>query len=265
MEAPEKGDTAESVARYFQRQDVKASAHYCIDVDSIVQCVDDVHIAWAAPGANHNGLQLEHAGYARQGAKEWADDYSQRMLRRSATLAAQKVKQYGLPVVFRRAADLRAGGERARGITTHYEVSQAFRKSDHSDPGIGFVIEQYLAWIRDELGQYKQPTNIGEAERMLNKPFVEMEYTPSGKGYWLIAADGGVFCYGDAQMMGSVPGLRDSNGKPLKLNAPITSVAFTPNKDGYCLLSEDGGTFNFGNASLFPDGNGNVNGVPYVS
>jgi len=32
---------------------------------------------------------------------------------------------------------------------------------------------------------------------------VGMASTPDGKGYWLVAADGGVFAYGDAAFAGS--------------------------------------------------------------
>ncbi|MGQ0520045.1 MAG: hypothetical protein ACT4PX_02690, partial [Actinomycetota bacterium] len=35
-----------------------------------------------------------------------------------------------------------------------------------------------------------------------------MTATPSGGGYWLVAADGGVFAFGDARFAGSAGGLR---------------------------------------------------------
>ena len=76
MEAPEKPDTAENVARWFAGSTApQASAHYCIDDDSIVQCVHDKDVAWHAPGANHNGLGFEHAGFAAQAPKDWQDAY----------------------------------------------------------------------------------------------------------------------------------------------------------------------------------------------
>ena len=34
-----------------------------------------------------------------------------------------------------------------------------------------------------------------------NAPVVGMASTPSGKGYWLVAADGGIFSFGDAQLL----------------------------------------------------------------
>jgi hypothetical protein len=76
MEAPEKGETAENVARFFQNPEKPASAHLCIDNNSIVQCVFDNDVAFAAPGANHDGIQLELAGFARQTRQDWMDPYS---------------------------------------------------------------------------------------------------------------------------------------------------------------------------------------------
>jgi hypothetical protein len=40
----------------------------------------------------------------------------------------------------------------------------------------------------------------------LNQPIVAMAATGDGAGYWLIAADGGVFSFGDARYAGSLPG-----------------------------------------------------------
>jgi hypothetical protein len=41
----------------------------------------------------------------------------------------------------------------------------------------------------------------------LAAPIVDMEPTPSGKGYWLLGADGGVFTFGDAGFYGAATGL----------------------------------------------------------
>ena len=48
-------------------------------------------------------------------------------------------------------------------------------------------------------------------------PVVGMEATDDGGGYWLVAADGGVFTYGDAPFSGSEGGTR--------LNAPMVGIA----------------------------------------
>jgi hypothetical protein len=73
-----------------------------------------------------------------------------------------------------------------------------------------------------------------------NKPVVGMASTPDGKGYWLVASDGGVFAFGNAPFAGSTGGLR--------LNKPIVGMAATPDGGGYWLVASDGGIFAFGNA-----------------
>lgn len=152
MEAPEKLDTAEAVARYFQKSSVKASAHYNIDANSVVQSVKDKDVAWAAPGSNHDGLHFEHAGYARQSADEWLDEYGRQMLfKKSAPLFARKCKEYRIPPVFLRAPDLTA---QKRGITTHWEITRAFSNGrGHTDPGTGFPIQRFLVEIQKLYGK----------------------------------------------------------------------------------------------------------------
>lgn len=104
-------------------------------------------------------------------------------------------------------------------------------------------------------------------------------------GYWLMAADGGVFTYGDAEFHGSaaslplvrpivataVPshgrgywmaggdggifsfgevGFHGSTGGQ-RLNRPIVGMAATPTGRGYWLVATDGGIFAFGDAAFF--------------
>jgi hypothetical protein len=64
--------------------------------------------------------------------------------------------------------------------------------------------------------------------------------TPSGKGYYIVSADGGVFCFGDAKFYGSMGGKH--------LNSPVVDMAVTPNGNGYMLAAADGGIFMFGGA-----------------
>ena len=71
----------------------------------------------------------------------------------------------------------------------------------------------------------------------LNAPVVGMAATPDGQGYWLVAADGGVFNFGDAPFAGSM------GGRPL--NAPVVGMA-AADAGGYWLVASDGGVFNSG-------------------
>lgn len=147
MEWPEASTSAEWCASFFagkQGPAPRASAHYVVDDDTIIGCVPPDRIAWHAPGANGIGIGIEHAGYARQSRAQWLDDYSLRMLALSAELSAWLCRRFGIPVQFIMADHLRRGG---RGITTHAEVTKAFGKSSHLDPGPFFPIGDYVRLI----------------------------------------------------------------------------------------------------------------------
>lgn len=145
MEAPEKGETAENIAKYFATlgESVKASAHLCIDNNSIVQCVKDNDIAYAAPGANSDGLQLELAGYGKQTRGEWLDDYSRGVLDLAANASAQYGLKFDIPMIRLSNAQLADGV--SRGIVGHHQVSEVYKKSDHTDPGPNFPWDHFLA------------------------------------------------------------------------------------------------------------------------
>ena len=64
----------------------------------------------------------------------------------------------------------------------------------------------------------------------------------TGLGYWLAAADGGVFAYGDAPFRGSAGSL--------PLRSPIVGIASTPTGLGYWLAAADGGVFAYGDAGF---------------
>ena len=74
----------------------------------------------------------------------------------------------------------------------------------------------------------------------LNEPIVGIAATRDGAGYWLVAADGGIFAFGDAAFHGSTGSLT--------LNKPIVGMAATPDGGGYWLVAADGGIFPGGTA-----------------
>ncbi len=77
-----------------------------------------------------------------------------------------------------------------------------------------------------------------------------------GRGYWLVASDGGVFSFGDAAFHGST-------GSEV-LNKPIVGLAATPDGKGYWLVASDGGVFSFGDASFHGSTGGLVLNKPIV-
>lgn len=146
MEAPEKPKTAEAVARWFQTlpETHQASAHVCVDWNTVIQSVWDNDVANAAPGCNHDGIQMELAGYSAQSADEWQDEYSMATLQEAARVAAYYVRKYALPIRRLSVAELLAG---ARGIVGHDTVTLAYHKSDHMDPGPHFPWAEWLGMV----------------------------------------------------------------------------------------------------------------------
>src|SRR5205807_9626566 len=71
----------------------------------------------------------------------------------------------------------------------------------------------------------------------LNGPVLDSIPTPTGKGYYMVASDGGIFAFGDAVFRGSMGGRR--------LNAPVQSLVPAPSAGGYWLVASDVGVFAF--------------------
>lgn len=149
MEIPEVVGAARRCAAWFANPDSEVSAHYCVDDETIIQCVAEGDIAWHARGGNSHSIGVELAGSARQVAGDWADDYSLAVLDRAARLVAEIALRHDVPVRRLGPVGLQNG---QRGITGHGDVSQAFRKSDHWDPGPSFPWSSFLRRVRAAQG-----------------------------------------------------------------------------------------------------------------
>jgi len=77
----------------------------------------------------------------------------------------------------------------------------------------------------------------------LNAPVLDLAMSPSGRGYWFVAGDGGVFSFGHAPFHGSTGNLR--------LAAPMMSMTSATHRQGYWMVASDGGIFSFGTAKFF--------------
>jgi hypothetical protein len=108
------------------------------------------------------------------------------------------------------------------------------------------------AWVVDSTGHVfgqsdlsgPPANNFGDASNlMLNQPIVGMTPTSDGQGYWLVAADGGIFDYGDAGFYGSAGSIH--------LNQPIVGMSVSPDGQGYTLVASDGGAFTYGDAHFY--------------
>lgn len=128
--------TARNVALWFAgSQAPQASAHYVVGPEKTFQCVIEHDVAWAAPGANATGIQIELVGQAHK--TDWLRDGDGpqdglRVVVRAAELVRAICKRWDIPPVRVDAVGLLRG---ERGITTHASVGAAFKKSTHVDPG----------------------------------------------------------------------------------------------------------------------------------
>jgi N-acetyl-anhydromuramyl-L-alanine amidase AmpD len=165
VEAPEHVGTARAVAHWFAGPDApQASAHYCLDAAETISCVPENVVAWAAPGANRNGIHVEHAGYAGQTAIQWDDEYSRAVLLRSAALVADICIRHEIPAVRVTAPQLKFGG--ARGICGHVDITHALNGGKgHTDPGPHFPWDSYMALVVAALEDY--PLDDATRERVM--------------------------------------------------------------------------------------------------
>ena len=140
-ETQELAQSAENVAHYFATTDVAASAHYVVDVDSVVQTVRVTDTAWHCKNANANGIGVEHAGRAIQTREQWLDDYGQKMLDRSARLCAELCKRFNIPASFAQFAGPSNPAVVKAGFCGHRDVPL---HGTHIDPGTAFPYDWFL-------------------------------------------------------------------------------------------------------------------------
>lgn len=129
-------------------------SHNCVDSNSITQSVLEHDVAWHAPGANAAGIGVECAGRAGQTESQWSDLYSQAMLAKCARLIAGICERWEIPVQRLGPSHLRA---RTPGITGHADVSNAFKKSTHTDPGAHFPWVEFLEEV-DRVARRSTPS-----------------------------------------------------------------------------------------------------------
>ena len=108
-----------------------------------------------------------------------------------------------------------------------------------SIPGLGFA-----------------PAGTPGAVKKLNAPIVGMVPSADGGGYFMVASDGGVFAFGDAQFEGSCPGIGGCAGAAVSVIPDATG-------NGYWVVTATGHVYTFGDANYF--GGPGPQGVPVTS
>ena len=88
------------------------------------------------------------------------------------------------------------------------------------------------------------PAGVTGGRPALAAPIVAVVPSSDGAGYFMVAADGGVFAFGDARFAGSCPGIGGCAG---------AAVAVMPDAsgNGYWLITSTGSVYAFGDAPYF--------------
>jgi hypothetical protein len=86
-------------------------------------------------------------------------------------------------------------------------------------------------------------------------PIIGIAATPTGRGYVLLGADGGVFAFGDAKYFGGLAGT---------WHAPVAAIEMTATGRGYVVLARDGAVYAFGDARFYGSAQRSVRGTTAV-
>ncbi len=120
----------------------------------------------------------------------------------------------------------------------------------------GGVFSYGTAVFEGSSGQINPALPAGGSNSFVpNKPIVGIVATSTGKGYWMVGSDGGVFAFGDATFVGSSgqinPALAAGGSNSFMPNKPIVGLVPTTDGRGYWMVAADGGIFAFGDAGFY--------------
>jgi hypothetical protein len=171
MEAGESSTRAESTAAYFATMPDgrRVSSHYCVDDDSVIQCVRLADVAWTVgnrPG-NYRGINWELAGFARQTRQEWLDEFGRAMFAQMVPIVLADAAEYEIPLRRCTIDDLL---DKRPGITCHNDLRIAYGGTTHTDPGPNFPWDYFLALLTgDDMEQTDKllDTTNGWADRTI--------------------------------------------------------------------------------------------------
>lgn len=155
-ETPQKPHEAHLIAESFHNQERSSrgtSAHRVADNREIVRCVHWQDIAWAAPGANTNGLHWEQSGYVRDKKEKWTDPYGEAQMHLLARDVAAFASLSGIKPVRLEPEQLRLNAKHGqglhRGICGHDTVTAAFpNEGTHTDPGARYPWDEFISRVR---------------------------------------------------------------------------------------------------------------------
>ncbi len=136
-----KGDRPNGDGTYFG-----ASYHYVTDTDRVLPAAPDNVVAYAAAGANNDGVHICIPGKAGQTRQEWLDGVSRAYIVQLGAVMIDVANRYDIPLVPLTVAEIVAG---AHGYCGHVDISNAYHRSDHTDPGVAFPWDVLAAELEE--------------------------------------------------------------------------------------------------------------------
>ncbi len=138
---------ASSTAAFFASSAPSGSTQAIADDIQGFTMVPDDAVCAGAPPFNQEGLHIEQPGLTTWTRDKWLshDDQLQRVARHVASWCLK----YDIPVILLHTADLVRLGEKAKGITYHAAVSQAFHQSTHTDPEPNYPWDVFMSYVKD--------------------------------------------------------------------------------------------------------------------
>lgn len=112
-----------------------ASYHYVTDTDRVLPATPDNVVAYAAAGANNDGLHVCIPGKAGQTRDQWLDGISRAYIGQCAAVMVDLALAYAIPLRSLPVVDIVRG---VAGYCGHVDISNAYHRSDHTDPGPSF-------------------------------------------------------------------------------------------------------------------------------
>jgi N-acetylmuramoyl-L-alanine amidase CwlA len=149
--SPSSSGNARKVAHYFATEDSPTSAHYIVDAGEVIQAVHDHTVAYHC-GHNQDSIGIEMCDAGTGSLARWRDADHQAVMGRAADLAAQLCLAYDIRPYYVDAAALLRG---ERGITTHAQMTKAFRQSTHTDPG-AWPRVRFLTSVRARMAELRK-------------------------------------------------------------------------------------------------------------
>jgi hypothetical protein len=160
-EGGELTSSAEALSRFMEtpRSGTNlASYNVVFDTDQVIPAVPYDVVPYAAGGGNAIGVHGCFPGRAGQTREQWLDDISFDMIGQAARWLLDVHEELGIPLVRITWQQVQNG---ASGICDHFDISRAFKKSNHTDVGAGFpwdVLFDEIYEISNESKPDEKPT-----------------------------------------------------------------------------------------------------------